>query len=160
VLLRQPRIGREGRTFQMLKFRTMKPDRRRWQDPNYRGPERRVTHKSPDDPRHTPLGRKLRKTSLDELPQLLNVLSGDMSLIGPRPELVDIVAQYRGWQHARHAVKPGITGLWQVTERPNGGLMHEYTELDLDYIANLSFRSDLEIVVKTPFSVLRKDEVV
>jgi lipopolysaccharide/colanic/teichoic acid biosynthesis glycosyltransferase len=160
ILLRQARVGREGRIFPMFKFRTMRPDRRRWQDPDYHGPERRVTHKSPHDPRHTPLGRKLRKTSLDELPQLLNVLRGDMSLVGPRPELVEIVAQYRGWQHARHAVKPGITGLWQVTERPNGGLMHQHTQLDLAYMQRLSFRSDLGIVFKTPFALLRKDEVV
>ena len=160
IMFRQVRIGQGGRRFSMYKFRTMKPDRRRWQCPNYRGPERRVTHKSANDPRHTPLGRKLRKSSIDELPQLLNVLRGDMSLVGPRPELVEIVQHYRGWQHGRHAVKPGITGLWQVTERANGGLMHECVELDLAYIESLSLRSDLSIVFKTPFALLRKDRVV
>jgi lipopolysaccharide/colanic/teichoic acid biosynthesis glycosyltransferase len=160
ILLHQARVGRNGRTFKMLKFRTMRPDRRKRQCPDYCGPDRRVNHKSPDDPRHTRLGRKLRKTSLDELPQLLNVLRGDMSLVGPRPELVEIVAQYRGWQHGRHLVKPGITGLWQVIERPNGGLMHEHTDLDLAYIERLSLRTDLGIVLKTPFAVLRKDSVV
>jgi lipopolysaccharide/colanic/teichoic acid biosynthesis glycosyltransferase len=160
VMFRQIRVGRGGREFGMLKFRTMRPDRRRWQCPNYRGPERRVTHKSANDPRHTALGRKLRKSSIDELPQLFNVLRGDMSLVGPRPELIDIVQHYRGWQHGRHAVKPGITGLWQVTERPNGGLMHECVELDLAYIERLSLRCDLSIVFKTPFALLRKDRVV
>lgn len=160
VMFRQVRVGRGGRKFGMLKFRTMRPDRRRWQCPNYRGPERRVTHKSAHDPRHTAMGRKLRKSSIDELPQLFNVLRGDMSLVGPRPELIEIVQHYRGWQHGRHAVKPGITGLWQVTERPNGGLMHECVELDLAYIERLSLRSDLSIVFKTPFALLRKDRVV
>jgi len=160
VMFRQVRVGHGGRKFGMYKFRTMRPDRRRWQRPNYRGPERRLTHKSANDPRHTPLGRKLRKSSIDELPQLLNVMRGDMSLVGPRPELVEIVQHYRGWQHGRHAVKPGITGLWQVTERPNGGLMHECVELDLAYIEQLSLKSDLSIFVKTPFALLRKDRVV
>ena len=160
ILLRQPRIGRHGRRFHMFKLRTMQPDRRRLQCPDYRGQERRVAHKSADDPRHTRLGRKLRKTSLDELPQLFNVLRGDMSLIGPRPELVQVVEQYTGWQHARHAVKPGITGLWQVTERPNGRLMHECIEIDLVYIERLSLRSDIAIVLRTPVALLRRDRVI
>ena len=160
IVFRQERVGRGGRRFAMYKFRTMKPDLRRWQCPNYRGPERRHTHKTSDDPRHTRLGRRLRKSSIDELPQLFNVLRGDMSLIGPRPELVQIVTHYRGWQHARHAVKPGITGLWQVTERANGGLMHECVELDLAYVERLSLRSDLAILFKTPFALLRRDRVV
>jgi lipopolysaccharide/colanic/teichoic acid biosynthesis glycosyltransferase len=161
ILLWQARVGRDGRRFHMLKFRTMRPDRRTRQNPDYRGPERRTTHKSADDPRHTRLGRTLRKTSLDELPQLFNVLRGDMSLVGPRPELVEIVEQrYNGWQHARHAVKPGITGLWQVTERPNGRLMHECIEIDLVYIERLSLRADVAIAFKTPFALLRQERVV
>jgi lipopolysaccharide/colanic/teichoic acid biosynthesis glycosyltransferase len=161
VLFRQLRIGQDGRTFHMFKFRTMRPDRRRQSCPDYRGPERRRTHKSADDPRHTRLGRKLRTTSLDELPQLFNVLRGDMSLVGPRPELVEIVQQrYTAWQHARHAVKPGITGLWQVTGRPNGRLMHECVELDLAYIERLSLRADVAIALRTPLALLRRDRVV
>ena len=160
IMIRQTRIGHHGRGFGMFKFRTMRPDRRGRQSSDYRGPERRVTHKSADDPRHTRLGRKLRKTSLDELPQLLNVLCGDMSLIGPRPELAEIVAQYAGWQHARHAVKPGITGLWQVTERPSGAMMHECTETDLAYVQQLSLRADMTIMLKTPFALLHKERVV
>jgi lipopolysaccharide/colanic/teichoic acid biosynthesis glycosyltransferase len=160
IMLTQERIGQHGRTFGMFKFRTMRPDRRNGQRSDYRGPERRRTHKSADDPRHTWLGRRLRKTSLDELPQLLNVLRGEMSLVGPRPELAEIAAQYRGWQHARHVVKPGITGLWQVTERPNGALMHECTEIDLAYVQRLSLRADLAIMLKTPLAVLCKERVV
>jgi lipopolysaccharide/colanic/teichoic acid biosynthesis glycosyltransferase len=160
IMIRQTRIGHRGRRFGMFKFRTMRPDRRGRPPSDYRGPERRVTHKSADDPRHTRLGRKLRKISLDELPQLLNVLRGDMSLIGPRPELAEIVAQYEGWQHARHAVKPGITGLWQVTERPNGAMMHECTETDLAYVQQLSLRADMAIMLKTPFALLHKERVV
>jgi lipopolysaccharide/colanic/teichoic acid biosynthesis glycosyltransferase len=160
VLFRQLRIGQDDRRFHMFKFRTMRPDRRRESCPDYRGPERRVTHKSADDPRHTRLGRMLRKASLDELPQLFNVLRGDMSLVGPRPELVEIVERYTAWQHARHAVKPGITGLWQVTERANGRLMHECVELDLTYIERLSLRADVAIAFRTPLALLRRDRVV
>jgi lipopolysaccharide/colanic/teichoic acid biosynthesis glycosyltransferase len=160
ILLRQARVGRHGRTFHMLKFRTMLPDRRGRRSAAFHGPDRRRTHKSADDPRHTRVGRWLRKLSLDELPQLCNVLRGDMSLVGPRPEMVEIVMQYKSWQHARHAVKPGLTGLWQVTERPNGRLMHECTEIDLAYIERLSARADLAIALRTPFALFRRDGVV
>ena len=133
LLYRQQRVGLDGQPFDMLKFRTMLPDRRR--NPQHlkweKGPERRFTHKSAHDPRHVPLGRFLRRFSLDELPQLWNVVRGDMSLIGPRPELVHVVASYEPWQHARHKVKPGITGLWQITDRANGDLMLHHTDPDL-----------------------------
>lgn len=148
VLLRQRRVGRGGRTFGMWKFRTMLPDRRAEQCGPWDGVDRRVTHKSKDDPRLVPLGRFLRRWSLDELPQLLNVAAGDMSLVGPRPELLGIVEGYKEWQHARHLVKPGVTGLWQVSERGNG-LMHERTDVDLDYIAGLSALTDLRILLMT-----------
>jgi lipopolysaccharide/colanic/teichoic acid biosynthesis glycosyltransferase len=92
---------------------------------------RRRNHKSPHDPRHTGLGRFLRRTSLDELPQLVNVVRGELSLVGPRPELPEVVARYEPWQHARHWVRPGITGLWQVTERRNGDPMHLHVDTDL-----------------------------
>jgi len=103
----------------IYKFRTMRPDRRQAVLP-YSGPDRRVCHETDNDPRHTPLGRFLRKYSLDELPQLWNVLVGDMSLVGPRPELVEVVERYESWQRERHRVKPGLTGLWQVTCRGEG----------------------------------------
>jgi lipopolysaccharide/colanic/teichoic acid biosynthesis glycosyltransferase len=152
VLYRQQRVGLHGRSFSMLKFRTMEPDRRATQAP-YDGPERRRTHKTPHDPRHTRFGRFLREFSLDELPQLWNVLRGDLSLVGPRPELTAIVDRYEPWQHARHSVKPGLTGLWQVTERGNG-MMHEHTDIDLDYVKQLSLRTDLKILVSTVPAVL------
>ena len=156
VLLRQRRVGKDGRAFTMLKFRTMRPDRRaRGADP-YAGPERRTRHKHPDDPRLTRLGRLLRSLSLDELPQLWNVLRGEMSLVGPRPELPLIVDRYESWQHQRHAVRPGLTGLWQISERGSGGDMHEHVDIDLEYVDRLSLRTDLGILVRTLPAALGK----
>jgi lipopolysaccharide/colanic/teichoic acid biosynthesis glycosyltransferase len=146
VLFRQRRAGRDGAAFSVLKFRTMRPDRRADRRPVIE--DRRTTHKSERDPRHTRLGRQLRKWSLDELPQLWNVIRGDMSLVGPRPELVEVVERYEPWQRQRHLVRPGITGLWQVSRRGEG-LMHLYTDVDLDYVATLSFRRDLGILLRT-----------
>jgi lipopolysaccharide/colanic/teichoic acid biosynthesis glycosyltransferase len=139
----------------MLKFRTMIPERRSRQD----GPppgvdERRKRHKSAADPRVTRVGRFLRRSCLDEVPQFWNVLRGDMSLVGPRPELPEIVAQYASWQHARHSVVPGITGWWQVNRRPDR-LMHEDTELDLYYVENWSLRLDMLILMRTASVVIR-----
>lgn len=146
LIFRQPRIGKDGVPFTVFKFRTMRPDRRRRHQPV--DEDRRVTHKSDRDPRHTRVGRRLRSWSLDELPQLWNVVRGDMSLVGPRPELVEVVERYEPWQHQRHLVKPGLTGLWQVSRRGEG-LMYLYTDLDLEYIATMSFRGDVAILVKT-----------
>ncbi len=156
VLYRQERIGRDGQPFEMFKFRTMHEDRRR-QRPALppEGVDRRKRHKTTSDPRHTALGRFLRKYSLDELPQFYNVLKGDLSLVGPRPELTDIVDRfYEDWQHARHDVKPGITGLWQVTERSDETLMVQHVDTDLRYIRDLSLRQDLRILVMTIPAVL------
>lgn len=160
VLFRQRRIGQNGQPFSMLKFRTMLPDRRSAASTDFAGPDRRTTHKSADDPRHTRLGRLMRKTSIDELPQLLNVLRGQMSLVGPRPELIDIVQRYTPWQHSRHCVKPGVTGVWQTTERGEGRMLHECIDLDLRYIAELSFRHDLAILLRTPVALLRNKGVI
>jgi lipopolysaccharide/colanic/teichoic acid biosynthesis glycosyltransferase len=146
VIFKQRRVGRGGRPFTMYKFRTMHADRRGARLPH--APDRRVTHKHPRDPRLTPLGRFLRKWSLDELPQLWNVARGDMSLIGPRPELMDIVDRYESWQHERHAVKPGLTGLWQVLARGDGP-MHENTHLDLAYVRRVRFTTDCKILLHT-----------
>jgi len=160
VLFRQRRVGRDGRVFEILKFRTMLQDRRTASDRRAErradiATDRRRTHKSDTDPRHTDLGRVLRRTSLDELPQLWNVLRGDMSLIGPRPELVQIVDRYEPWQHRRHAVRPGLTGLWQVSAR-GGRPMHEVTHIDLEYVDGLSLRTDLAILWRTPAALLRR----
>lgn len=148
ILYRQTRVGRNGRRFDVLKFRTLKPDRRCRQIA-WDGPERRVNHKSADDPRHTSVGRLLRRWSLDELPQLLNVLKGDMSLIGPRPELPHIVATYEPWEHDRHLVRPGMTGLWQVTARGDGTNMREHARLDVDYARSVSLKTDFRILLRT-----------
>ena len=125
VLFRQRRVGKNGRRFEMYKFRTMFVDA-----PCYaRSPE------VEDDPRITPLGRWLRRTSVDELPQILNVLRGEMSLVGPRPEMPFIVEQYTPLQRQRLLVKPGMTGLWQLSDdraRP----IHENMEYDLYYLQN------------------------
>ena len=116
--------------------------------------DRRETHKSDEDPRHTRVGRFLRRYSLDELPQLINVLRGEMSFVGPRPELASVVAEnYRPGLEQRHLVKPGLTGLWQVSARGNGP-MHENGEWDLVYVEHVSLRTDLQILAKTPAAML------
>ena len=154
VLFRQWRTGRDGKPFQILKFRTMNQDRRACLEP-VEIPDRRKTHKHPADPRLTRVGRFLRKWSLDELPQLWNVIRGDISLIGPRPELVELVQRYEPWQHARHAVRPGMTGLWQVAERGDKP-MHECVDIDLEYVEHVSPWLDLRIAVATPVAMLGK----
>ena len=154
VIYRQERMGRDGKPFVMYKFRTMHPDRRRAQVP-FEGIERRVCHKRDDDPRHTPFGRFLRRSSLDELPQLWNVMKGDMSLVGPRPELPDVVALYEPWQHERHQVKPGLTGYWQVSERA-GGLAYEGVDLDIRYLHEVSLWTDVRVLLRTVPVTLRR----
>jgi lipopolysaccharide/colanic/teichoic acid biosynthesis glycosyltransferase len=147
VLFRQRRVGRDGEVFEVLKFRTMRPDRRGNQLDVIH--DRRRTHKSDADPRHTRVGRFLRRYSLDELPQLFNVLQGEMSIVGPRPELEAVVANYAPALHQRHHVAPGITGLWQVSARGSGP-MHENGQWDLAYVEQVSLRIDLRIIAKTP----------
>ena len=147
AIFKQERVGRNSKIFTMYKFRTMHPDRRVAQPP-YAPPDRRRCHKTPDDPRLTRLGHFLRKWSLDELPQLWNVVLRDMSLVGPRPELLMIVERYEPWQHLRHQVKPGITGVWQVSERGDG-LMHENIQVDLLYLERVSLLTDLRILLRT-----------
>ncbi|HEY3108851.1 MAG TPA: sugar transferase [Chloroflexota bacterium] len=164
IFFRQRRVGKDGREFEMLKFRTMTADRRcgdrrRSAEGAELGPlerragDRRLAHKSRRDPRVTAIGRILRRSSLDELPQLFNILRGEMSLVGPRPELPGIVARYEPWQHARHTVTPGLTGWWQV-RRDGTRLMHEATEYDLYYVLNQSWRLDVEILLGTVKAVL------
>jgi lipopolysaccharide/colanic/teichoic acid biosynthesis glycosyltransferase len=155
VLFRQERVGKHGRSFVMLKFRTMIADRRqRNLGPPAGVAERRRTHKSPNDPRITAFGRFLRRSCLDELPQFWNVVRGSMSLVGPRPELPEIVACYEPWQHSRHLAAPGITGWWQVN-RDGVHLMHQATELDLFYLEHWSIGLDLRILARTLRIVLR-----
>jgi lipopolysaccharide/colanic/teichoic acid biosynthesis glycosyltransferase len=151
VLFRQRRVGLNGKVFNVLKFRTMNHDRRlREMDVDS---EKRRTHKSDEDPRHTAIGRFMRRYSVDELPQLINVLRGEMSLIGPRPELESVVARhYTEALHQRHLVKPGLTGLWQVSARGEGE-MHENGGWDIHYLETISAASDLKILLRT-FSVV------
>jgi exopolysaccharide biosynthesis polyprenyl glycosylphosphotransferase len=149
VFFLQERIGEQGRRFKMIKFRSMYQDAdRRWQDVARRDENGNLVHKSSNDPRVTRVGRKLRRTSLDELPQLINVLRGEMSLVGPRPEMPYIAAEYEPWQWQRFRVPPGITGWWQVNGRSDKP-MHLHTEDDLYYIQNYSFWLDLRILIKT-----------
>lgn len=144
----QRRIGLHGRVFNVLKFRTM-GDNRRGATVDV-SDDRRKTHKSAHDPRHTRVGRLLRQTSLDELPQLINILLGDMSIVGPRPELEEIVRlKYPPGLEQRHLVRPGLTGLWQISARGEGP-MHENGEWDLKYVSDISFYTDLKIVLQTP----------
>jgi lipopolysaccharide/colanic/teichoic acid biosynthesis glycosyltransferase len=154
ILYRQTRIGRGGVPFTVYKFRTMVADRRVRAE-RIPFPDRRVRHKSATDPRVTRLGGLLRRSSLDELPQLLNVLRGEMSLVGPRPELPALVERYADWQHARHLVRPGITGWWQVNGR-SARPMHEATELDIEYVERVSLWFDLRILARTARAVLSR----
>lgn len=154
VVFRQDRVGKDGGIFTIYKFCTMIPDRRVRQQP-FRGQERRTHHKSRRDPRVTAVGAFLRRTSLDELPQIFNVLKGEMSFIGPRPELPSIVARYEPWQHERHLVRPGLSGWWQVTGRSDLP-MHENTGLDIYYVQYSSFILDLKIFFKTFGALLKR----
>ncbi|MBK5268128.1 MAG: sugar transferase, partial [Acidimicrobiia bacterium] len=146
ALFTQQRVGKHGQPFTVYKFRTMLPDSRTIQAA-YSGPDRRRVHKSHNDPRVTPLGDFLRKWSIDEIPQFWNVALGQMSLVGPRPELVEIVeTKYEDWQHRRHVVKPGVTGIWQISDQRQG-LMFEATAVDLEYLDQVSLATDLKILL-------------
>ena len=149
VLFRQTRCGLNGRVFTLYKFRTMVRDaearRRELQHLNEMGGP---AFKLRRDPRVTRLGRLLRKFSLDELPQLWNVLRGDMSLVGPRPPIPEEVAQYQRWQRRRLSMKPGLTCLWQISGR-NEVDFDRWMQLDLEYIDSWSPMLDLKILVKT-----------
>lgn len=148
ALLRQTRVGENGRVFTMLKFRTMKvsASRKKLERDGF-------LHKRADDPRVTRVGRVLRRSSLDELPQLWNVFKGEMSLVGPRPELPELVEQYKPWQRKRFAVPQGLTGWWQVNGRSDRP-MHLHTEDDLYYVQHYSIGLDLFILLKTLWTVL------
>lgn len=154
IFFKQPRVGENGDLFTMYKFRSMVEGAEPMSQPiagrEDGGP---VVHKHPKDPRVTRVGRFLRRSSLDELPQLLNVLRGDMSLVGPRPELPWLVAQYEPWRRRRLVVPPGMTGWWQVNGRAEKPL-HLHTDDDLYYIANYSFWLDMRILWRTLWVVL------
>jgi len=154
VFFRQWRVGKDGRLFRVFKFRTMVPDaEERRADIDGLSHANGLLWKAEDDPRITPVGRFLRRTSLDEVPQLLNVLLGDMSLVGPRPLAVD-PAQFRWHEQRRHKVKPGITGLWQVEARQEQD-WENAVRLDLQYVDNWSMALDFAILARTAGAVLR-----
>ena len=155
ILFRQVRVGLRGAPFMMLKFRTMVPGAERSRtDLVDRDEGNGVLFKMREDPRVTRVGRLLRRYSLDELPQLLNVAVGQMSLVGPRPALPAEVALYEGSMNRRLLVKPGITGLWQINGRSDLD-WNESVRLDLRYVDNWSFAFDLAILWKTTAAVLR-----
>jgi exopolysaccharide biosynthesis polyprenyl glycosylphosphotransferase len=154
VLFRQVRCGLHGRRFTFLKFRTMRIDAERLKpllEPfnEMDGPAFKMTN----DPRVFPFGGFLRRTSLDELPQLWNILRGDMSFVGPRPSVVEEVNQYEPWQRRRLSMKPGLTCLWQISGR-NELTFEEWMRLDLEYIDNWSLWLDIKIAFKTIPAVL------
>lgn len=140
VLFRQERPGRDGQVFTLVKFRTM------------------TDGDGPDEDRITPLGRFLRSTSLDELPELWNVLRGDMSLVGPRPLLVAYLDRYSPTQARRHEVRPGLTGLAQVRGR-NATTWDDRLALDVRYVDTWTVGGDLAILARTVGSVLRRDGI-
>lgn len=155
ILFRQQRVGENGRLFSMYKFRSMIVGAEKMlDDVTEYFEDGRLLFKKADDPRVTRIGRFLRHTSLDELPQLFNVLKGDMSLVGPRPELPWLVGQYEPWQHKRLAVPQGMTGWWQINGRADKPL-HLHTEEDLYYVQNYSLWMDIYILLKTPWVVVR-----
>ncbi len=148
------RVGRFGRPFKMFKLRSMvigAEDQREslLAHNEIEGP----AFKMRDDPRITPLGLWLRRLSLDELPQLINVLKGEMSLVGPRPPLPDEVARYTRWQRRRLSIRPGMTGLWQVSGRADLPF-ERWMALDLHYIDNWSLWLDLSLLLRTVPAVL------
>jgi exopolysaccharide biosynthesis polyprenyl glycosylphosphotransferase len=155
VIFKQARVGRDGELFQVWKFRSMYPDAEgRLADLQQFNEHEGPLFKMKNDPRITPIGRLLRKYSLDELPQLVNVLKGDMSLVGPRPPLPAEVAKYDGHAHRRLLVKPGITGLWQVSGRADLN-WEQAVRLDLAYVDGWSLGFDLAILARTAMAVVR-----
>jgi lipopolysaccharide/colanic/teichoic acid biosynthesis glycosyltransferase len=145
ILFRQRRVGRFGRLFTIYKLRTMRK-------------EKCVDSLSPTtgrDARITRVGYWLRRSSIDELPQLINILRGEMAFVGPRPEMPFVVREYEAWQHLRHLVTPGVTGFWQTTCRSTVPLhLPQATMLDLDYIQRASHSTDAAVLVKTIRSLI------
>ncbi|HIX01619.1 MAG TPA: sugar transferase [Candidatus Ligilactobacillus excrementigallinarum] len=149
VFYNQERIGKDGKPFKMYKFRSMKVNADQEIEKLQKHNEvDGAMFKMKNDPRITRVGKFIRKTSIDEFPQLLNVLLGQMSIVGPRPPLPREVAEYTDYDKQRLYVRPGCTGLWQVTVRNSVGF-HEMVNIDLDYIKRRSFHLDLEIMLKT-----------
>lgn len=158
IIFRQVRIGEKGKPFTIYKFRSMVPDAEKYLD-KLRGRNETSGYmfKMKNDPRVTRIGRFIRKTSIDELPQMINVLRGEMSLVGPRPPLPSEVAQYSEYDKRRLLVIPGCTGLWQVNGRSNVGF-DEMVELDLNYIRQRSIFLDFKIIFRTFKAMIDKKD--
>lgn len=157
VIFRQIRVGKGGREFKMYKFRSMYQDaEERLKDLEKSNEADGPVFKMTKDPRVTKVGRVIRKMSIDELPQLWNILKGDMSVVGPRPPLPREVEQYSDWEWGRLAVKPGLTCFWQISGRSNVGF-DEWMKLDLKYVEEQGLLTDLKILFKTVGVVLRGD---
>lgn len=157
VVFAQERVGKNGRVFKLYKFRSM------YQDAEERKAELLKNNemdgaifKMKNDPRITKIGRWLRRTSIDEIPQFLNVLTGEMSLVGTRPPTLNEVAEYKDWHLRRISIKPGMTGLWQISGRNQITDFNKIVELDCTYFDNWRFLKDLQIIVKTIEVVLRR----
>lgn len=161
ILFRQKRLGKNGELFTLVKFRSF------YADAKQRFPElyaykygdeelKTLIFKSADDPRITPMGRWLRKTSLDELPNLWNVLKGDMALVGPRPEIPEMIPYYRGEMLKRFSVKPGLTSLAHCSGRANLTFLDSIS-YDVDYVNKRSFALDIKIIWRTALAVLKRD---
>jgi exopolysaccharide biosynthesis polyprenyl glycosylphosphotransferase len=150
----QKRVGENGKIFEVYKFRTMVKNAELIKNGVERtDAEGNLIHKSENDPRITRIGRFLRRLSLDEFPQLFNVIRGTMSLVGPRPELPFLVEKYQTWQRKRFAVPPGMTGWWQINGRSER-MMHLHTEDDLYYVSHYSIWLDIIILIRTIWVVL------
>lgn len=149
VFFVQERVGKDVETFKMIKFRSMQEDaEEQLKNLLHKNEIKGAMFKMKNDPRVTKVGKFIRKTSIDELPQFFNVLIGDMSLVGPRPPLMREVVQYSAKDKARLLVKPGITGLWQATVR-NDSDFDVMVQLDLKYIEKISLKTDIKILFKT-----------
>lgn len=146
IFFTQDRVGKNGKIFKMIKFRTMLDATDKWGEP------------LPDEERLTSFGKLLRSTSLDELPELINVFKGDMSLVGPRPLLVEYKELYSKEQFRRHEVRPGITGWAQVNGR-NTLAWNERFKMDVDYVDNFNIVMDFKILFMTVFKVLKRDGI-
>ena len=146
VLFKQKRPGKDGVIFEMIKFRTMTDERDE------------AGELLSDDKRLTPFGQKLRSLSIDELPSLMNIVKGDLSIVGPRPLLVEYLPRYNERQMRRHEVRPGLTGLAQVNGR-NRLSWEERFEMDVQYVDNITFIGDWKIIFQTAYKVLKRDGI-
>lgn len=157
ILFKQIRIGKNGKKFNMYKFRSMRPDaeeikKQLMEHNEMSGPMFKIKN----DPRITKIGRFIRKTSIDELPQLINIIKGDMSIVGPRPSLPNEVEAFEPWMMERLSVRPGLTCYWQVGGRNSIGF-EDWMRLDIKYIEERNLWIDIKLIFKT-FSVLVGDE--